>query len=94
MSDAQGQPVQPQLPTVVRMQSQELARVNENRIYLMSLLEDTKAEALAEIRQRDESVADLTGKIEQMRDTMWAHGLHDDVQRITGETQDLADLDG
>lgn len=88
MTEQPAQAPQPSLATVVKMQSQEIARITENRIYLMSLLEDTKAEALAEIAQRDDHIVDLVTKTEQMRDAMWAGGLADDVQRITGETQE------
>jgi hypothetical protein len=50
---------QPSPQTIIRIQSQEIERLNGNRLYLMALLEDTKAEALAEIAKRDEEIASL-----------------------------------
>lgn len=50
---------QPSPETIVRVQSQEISRLNDNRLYLIALLEDTKAEALAEIAKRDEEIAQL-----------------------------------
>lgn len=64
MSDAP----QPNTQTVVRVQSQEIGRLNENRLYLMALLEDTKAEALAEIAKRDQQIEELKAQIEPQGD--------------------------
>jgi hypothetical protein len=50
---------QPNPQTIIRIQSQEINRLNDNRLYLIALLEDTKAEALAEIAKRDEEIASL-----------------------------------
>lgn len=55
MSDAP----QPNPQTVVRIQSQEIGRLNDNRLYLIAVLEDTKAEALAEIAKRDQEIEEL-----------------------------------
>jgi hypothetical protein len=56
---------QPAAQTIIRMQTQEINRLNDNRIFLMALLEDTKAEALAEIGMRDEEIARLQGLLDE-----------------------------
>ena len=55
---------QPSPQTIIRIQSQEIERLNGNRLYLMALLEDTKAEALAEIAKRDEEIAQLSARVD------------------------------
>lgn len=55
---------QPSAETIVRVQSQEINRLNDNRLYLIALLEDTKAEALAEIAKRDQQIEELKAQIE------------------------------
>jgi hypothetical protein len=55
---------QPTAETMVRVQAQEISRLNDNRLYLIALLEDTKAEALAEIAKRDQEIEELKAQIE------------------------------
>jgi hypothetical protein len=55
---------QPNPQTIIRVQSQEINRLNDNRLYLIALLEDTKAEALAEIGKRDGEIEALKAQID------------------------------
>lgn len=51
---------QPSPATSLRVMGQEIARLNENRMYLIALLEDTQAAAAAKI-------AELTAQIDALQ---------------------------
>lgn len=76
MPQVQNEQPQPQAQTVINVLQNELQQSNNNRVFLISLLEDTKAEALAEIAARDsrieallQQIADLDGHAEPSPDT-------------------------
>lgn len=50
--------------TIIRVQQQEINRLNDNRVYLMTVLEEIKTEALAELAARDSEIAGLKAKLE------------------------------
>jgi hypothetical protein len=57
---------QPNPQTVIKTLSGELGRVNDNRLWLMAMLEETKAEALAEIAKRDQEIAELKAHVVEL----------------------------
>lgn len=60
----QQQAPQPNSETALRVLSEEVHRANDTRLYLLAMLEDTKAEAIAEIAARDSEIAGLKAKVE------------------------------
>ncbi len=48
------EPPQPNAQTIIAIQKQEIDRLNDNRVYLMAIVEDIKNEAGTEIRRLTE----------------------------------------
>lgn len=57
---------QPSPQAVIRALQQELNRTNDNRIYLLALLEETREEAIRELGNRDEEIVRLNGIVSQL----------------------------
>lgn len=60
MSQQQPQPSQ---EAIVRVQGQEMNRLNDNRIYLLALIEEIQAEAMQEIGRLQSQLASVTSMV-------------------------------
>lgn len=51
------QPQQPNPQTIVNVQKREIDRLNDNRIYLMALIEEIKARSEVEIKRLTDEIS-------------------------------------
>lgn len=89
-----GQPNAPQEPpkpnqaTIILVQRRELERLNDNRVYLMSIIEDIKAEAGAEIQRLADECARLEGVIDQLKGMISEDVIEEAEAIISGKIKD------
>lgn len=84
------QPPQPNPQTVITIQKQEIDRLNDNRVYLIALLEDTQKEGQAEIERQHDEVARLMGVVSQLKGMLNEDVLEEAetiIGKVSGPTQ-------